>query len=92
MYVKIMKHHADGDNNPNSYYLFGGVVGVEYIPAGEVNKWPSIEMRFQTDNPNYDFEYHHMPLSGNVYLMNDEGKTIDKYEVGPEHQYRNSVL
>lgn len=86
MYVKMMKQAINGVTHPNSYTLYSGVDSVEFKDPGEQDSYPSMELRYKLDG--YEDEFAWKPLSGTVYVMTEDGKTIDKYEVDPQKAYR----
>ncbi len=81
MYVKIMSSEniPDADSR-KSYRLLAGVISVIFNRAPEApisSDIPHIYVTFE-DSTTESFE-----LYGNVYVLNESGKTIEKFGVAP---------
>lgn len=85
MYVKIMSGEdmPDGDSR-KTYSLFQQVVAVDFHradtpPGGGAPIPPVLSLTFE----NGEREAH--SIFGNVYMLNDQGKTVDSFGVAPYH-------
>lgn len=88
MIVKIMFANRGNDDHPRqAYQLFSDVKHVEFYEAGTEGETPGVYLNFHgSDEP----DRH--PLTGNVYIMTDAGKTFDRFEVAPPAALEHTVF
>lgn len=68
MYVKMMNPGDLADSDPRkTFHLFADVISFEISPGQ-----PMVQLTYR------DKRVEVMPIIGNIYIMNDDGKTIEK--------------
>ena len=81
MYVKIMSDENIPDNDSRkAFRLLSGVVTVKFNRSPEAPEPSSEPIAYVTFD---DGETESYLLAGNVYVMNDGGKTIEKFGIQP---------
>lgn len=81
MYVKIMSDENIPDSDRRkSYRLLSGVTAIVFNRAPEAPVPSDIPRAYITFE---DDEVESFELHGNVYIMDDSGKTIEKFGVAP---------
>lgn len=83
--VKIMCANRGNDAHPrHGHRLFAGVQEVEFEETDRENRTlPVIHMTFTRETEATPEVTTTVALRGNVYVMNEAGKTISMFEVDP---------
>lgn len=81
MIIKIMHANRGNDDHPRqAYKLIEDVLDVDFYEAGDNGEQPGVYITRRGQTPD---EATCHPLTGNVYVMTDHGKTFDRFEVAP---------
>lgn len=77
MFVKFMKNDGLADTDYGKSYTMIEVLSIEFVTWEKDEYLPSSGWmaRYNTKDGKCDM----WPVSGNVYIMNDEGKTVDSF-------------
>lgn len=83
MLVKIMHNNIGSDDHPQAAYrIFANVKEVDFAkPSPDGHSRPYVYLTFERKEN--QVEQISIELNGNVYLMTNEGKTFDRFEVAP---------
>lgn len=83
MIVKIMHTNDGDDTHPRAAYrLFADVKEVDFAkPSVKGHTRPYVYLTFERKEN--QVEQIALELHGNVYIMNKDGKTFDRFEVQP---------
>lgn len=86
--VKIMCANRGNDDHPrHGHQIFSGVKEVDFYEAfrGDEKRPPSqagVYLIFERESEGTPADVTHIPLDGNVYVMNEAGRTISCFEAG----------
>lgn len=81
--VKIMSGEDTADTDSRkTHRLFAGIADVEFNRQGEGDQ-PVVHMRFKREFRDDEPEVVTIAFTGNVYVMNEAGKTISAFSAAP---------